>query len=215
MRHVPIRYNKRMTGDRITGLVLAGGRAQRMGGIDKGLVPLAGRPLVEWVIDRLEPQTGTLLINANRSESEYGRYGYPVIPDRLTGFCGPLAGIAAGLAECDSDWLLTCPCDSPLLPPDLAERLFERLQRERSEIAVAHNGERLQPVFALLARTLLDSLEHYLKEGGRKIDRWYEQHRLSVVDFSDRAETFRNINTPEDVTAIEETLAGQGQGATT
>lgn len=199
---------------RVTGLVLAGGRARRMGGIDKGLAELAGRPLIEWVLEVLAPQTQTVIINANRSQATYSEYGCKVIADRTTGFCGPLAGIAAGLAASDTDYLVTCPCDSPLLPADLVERLYRRLQKDRTELAVAHNGERLQPVFALLSRNLTASLEAYLDAGGRKIDRWYEQHPMSVVDFSDCPEAFMNINTPDDVAALAAKLSQyQSSGA--
>lgn len=197
----------KLNNTQVTGLVLAGGQARRMGGIDKGLVELAGRPLIEWVLEVLSPQTGQLLINANRSQSEYAAYGYPVIADTIEGYCGPLAGIAAGLTAADTDYIVTCPCDSPLVPRDLVARLHDQMQKERSDLAVAHNGERLQPVFALLPRDLLPSLEAYLQEGGRKIDRWYEQNKMSVVDFSDRPEAFLNINTPEDVTALTTRLA--------
>ena len=200
--------------NRVTGLILAGGQARRMGGIDKGFAELAGRPLIEWVLESLAPQTTDLIINANRNESDYARYGHPVIGDAIDGFCGPLAGIAAGLAASDSDYLVTCPCDSPLVPSDLVSRLSQSLAANNAELAVAHNGERLQPVFALLSGNLLASLETYLHEGGRKIDHWYEQHVMSVVDFSDQPEAFMNINTPEDVTALTARLA-QSHGAGT
>ncbi len=193
----------------ITGLLLAGGQASRMGGIDKGLVDLAGRPLIEWVLAAMAPQTADIIINANRSQTEYAAYGHTVIADSVAGYCGPLAGIAAGLAACNSDYLATCPCDSPLVPTDLVRRLYDGLQAEQAEIAVAHNGERLQPVFALLTHTLLDSLRAYLEEGGRKIDRWYAQHQMVVVDFSDRPEAFLNINTPEDVATLTDRLSQQ------
>lgn len=186
----------------ITGLVLAGGRARRMGGIDKGFVDLAGRPLIEWILNALSPQTGAILINANRSQDDYRRYGHTVIADEIDGYCGPLAGMAAGLRVCKTDYLVTCPCDSPLLPADLVSRLHRQLQQQQAELAVAHNGERLQPVFALLSRSLLASLNEYLHNDGRKIDRWYDQHAMTVVDFSDRPEAFLNINTPGDVAEL-------------
>ena len=200
------KFNK----NQITGIILAGGRARRMGGIDKGLAELAGRPLIEWVLEGLSPQTGNVLINANRSQSEYAAYGHPVIADTVGGYCGPLAGIAAGLAAADTDYIVTCPCDSPLVPPDLVSRLYQHMQTDRAQLAVAHNGERLQPVFALLARDLLPSLESYLAEGGRKIDRWYEQHGMSAVDFSDHPEAFMNINTPDDIAALTARLSKSG-----
>lgn len=188
-----------------TGLILAGGRARRMGGIDKGLVDLAGRPLIEWILAAVRPQTAAILINANRNHSEYSRYGDPVIADSVADYSGPLAGMAAGLAACQTDYLLTCPCDSPLLPTDLAARLHAQREREQAELAVAHNGERLQPVFALLSRSLLASLQDYLNGNDRKIDRWFSGHKMTAVDFSDQPGAFININTPEEV----EQLASQ------
>lgn len=192
----------------VTGLILAGGQARRMGGVDKGLVKLSGRPLIEWVLDVLQPQVTNLMINANRSHTDYRRYGHPVLSDHLSGYHGPLAGIATGLQTCSTDYLVCTPCDSPLLPADLVQRLYNSLQQDHAEIAVAHNGDRLQPVFALLDRTLAPSLEKFLETGGRKIDQWYEQHRMSVVDFSDVPDTFLNINTPEDMAILETRLTG-------
>lgn len=198
------------TRDTVTGLILAGGQARRMGGVDKGLVELSGRPLIEWVLDALSPQVADVLINANRNHENYRHYGYRIIQDQLSGFCGPLAGIAAGLPACNTGYLAFTPCDSPLVPPDLIQRLYEQLQQDKAEIAVAHNGERLQPVFALLDCRLASSLNSFLTSGGRKIDQWYAQHRTSVVDFSDAPDTFLNINTPEDMAALEARLLETG-----
>ena len=181
----------------ITGLVLAGGRATRMGGMDKGLVQLAGRPMVEWVLDCLRDQVDELIINANRNQETYGAMGHLVVSDRCGEFQGPLAGMASGMAAAGSQWLLTAPCDSPLLSPLLAARLWQACAGG-ADIAVAHDGQRLQPVFALLRCDLLGSLQAYLDAGGRKIDRWYAQHAYATVDFSDEATMFENINTPED-----------------
>lgn len=193
-------------GNNITGLILAGGAARRMGGQDKGLVKLADRPLIEWAIEKLQPQVSTILINANRNQAVYARYGYPVIADTLPDYCGPLAGMAAALAVCQNDdncdYLLTIPCDCPCIAPDLATRLYAGLQDANARIAVAHNGERLQPVFALIDKNLLASLESFLADGGRKIDRWYADNQMTIVDFSDRGESFVNANTPEDIDTL-------------
>lgn len=194
-----------------TAIVLAGGRATRMGGIDKGLVELAGRPMIEHVLAALEPQVELLLINANRNLERYAAYGWPVVPDDETGYLGPLAGLAAGLRAASTPLVLTAPCDCPLLAPDLVARLYSACQGQGAEIAVPFDGERLQPVFALLKRELLGSLAAYLAEGGRKIDRWFAQHRLARVDFSDRPETFVNVNDPDERAALEARLAGTGQ----
>lgn len=196
---------------RITGLVLAGGRALRMGGMDKGLVDLGGKPMVAWVIACLKDQVAELIINANRNQDVYGAMGYPVVADRSGDFQGPLAGMASGMQAATGDWLLTAPCDSPLVSPLLAERLWQAC-RQGAEIAVAHDGQRLQPVFAMIHCSLLQSLLDYLDSGGRKIDRWYGQHAMKTVDFSDCPDTFLNINEPADSERLVARLATRGEG---
>lgn len=190
-----------MSADRhdVTAVVLAGGQARRMGGTDKGLIELAGRPMIEYVLDRLQAQVQAVLINANRNLDRYRRYGHPVVPDRDGEFSGPLAGMASAMAAAHSRYILTAPCDSPLLPTDLARRLLEALHNADAEIAVAHDGERMQPVFALLDTSLRASLEQALADGERKIDRWYAGHRLALADFSDAQNAFGNVNTPEEL----------------
>lgn len=183
----------------ITGVILAGGRARRMGGEDKGLIELDSRPLIEHALRALEPQVSTLLINANRNATLYGRYGYPVIPDRVGDFSGPLAGMASAMSVVRTRYLISVPCDCPALPPDLVERLARRRDETHAELCVAHDGERMQPVFALLDRALLPSLEQYLEHDGHKIDRWYAQHRCVLADFSDIPAVFANINSPADL----------------
>ncbi len=187
----------------ITGVILAGGRATRMGGQDKGLVQLAGMSLIQHVIAALKPQVREILINANRNREAYAAYGYPVVPDRLEGFCGPLAGIASAMESASTPYIVTAPCDSPFVPHDLVHRLYEALSGNQAEISAAHDGERLQPVFALLKCELSSSLLSYLKSGERKIDTWYDRHRLAIADFSDLPEAFVNINTPEEIRAVE------------
>jgi molybdopterin-guanine dinucleotide biosynthesis protein A len=177
-----------------------------MGGRDKGLLPLAGKPMVEWVMAALNPQVADIIINANRNLDAYAAYGYRVVSDRLHGFCGPLAGIASSMESASTPYIVTTPCDSPLVPLDLAYRLYQALHINRAEISVAHNGERLQPVFALLTCTLSSSLLSYLEAGERKIDTWYSRHKLAIVDFSDSADAFININTPVEIQAIESRL---------
>lgn len=182
----------------ITGVVLAGGQARRMGGTDKGLVELAGRPMIEHVLERLRPQVRSVLINANRNLDQYERYGYPVIPDAERNYSGPLAGMASAMGAAETEFILTVPCDSPLLPEDLAARLAAALHAARADIAVAHDGTRLQPVFALLRVDLLPSLQQALANEERKIDRWYARHPMAEADFSDQRDAFRNVNTPEE-----------------
>lgn len=182
----------------ITALVLAGGQSRRMGGRDKGLLPFGGGLLIGHVLDAVRPQVHALMISANRNQDAYSRFGCPVLADSLEGFQGPLAGFLAGLEHMPTEYLLTLPCDGPIVVPDLARRLATGLSRANAEIAVAHDGQRLQPVYALLHRGVLEGLRQALAEGERKIDRWYPRHRWVTVDFSDVPEQFSNINTPED-----------------
>ena len=177
-----------------------------MGGCDKGLIKLLGKPLVEYVIRALKPQVAEMIINANRNRERYAAYGYPIIADLMDGFYGPLAGMASAMQAARTPYIVTTPCDSPFVPSDLVKRLYGGIEEQAAEIAVAHNGERLQPVFALLDRNLQSSIIAYLKRGERKIDRWYEEHRLTIVDFSDQPNTFVNVNTPEDVETVESKL---------
>ena len=182
----------------ITGVILAGGAGRRMGGRDKGLVDFAGRPLIEWVIASLEPQVGALLINANRNRERYGKYGYPVIADRMAGYQGPLAGFAGAMAVVQTSWILTLPCDGPFSPPDLALRLAAALGEQNAEIAVARDAERVQPVYALLPVALARDLAEFLAAGERRILRWYARHRTAEADFSDRPGCFANVNSSEE-----------------
>ena len=193
--------------DRVTGVILAGGRATRMGGMDKGLVPIHGRSMIAWVIDALRPQVSDLLINANRNHDRYGDFACPVIDDGDSEFRGPLAGMVSAMQAARTPYIAVVPCDSPLIGGELVERLYAAAASSGSPIAAAHDGERLQPVFALLSCDLLDDLAGYLDDGERKIDRWYDRHGYVKVDFSDVAEWFANINAPGDQRALEEVLA--------
>ncbi|MEH6822713.1 MAG: molybdenum cofactor guanylyltransferase MobA [Motiliproteus sp.] len=209
----------------ISALILAGGRAQRMGGHDKGLVELRGQPMICHVIAALTPQLELIRINANRNQARYAALGqtpkimsdpaagattphatqrpFEVISDSLSNFQGPLAGIAEGLQSCPTPWMLVTPCDTPLLPRDLVRRLAAQAGQEAAEIAVAHDGQRMQPVISLIKRELLESLQHYLSSGERKIDRWYASHRVCCVDFSDQPTAFLNINSVTDKQLLE------------
>ncbi len=188
--------------EQITGLVLAGGRGSRMGGVDKGLQLFRGKPLVRHAIDRFAPQVGTLMINANQNLDQYRAFGFPVRSDSLAGFAGPLAGLQAGLAHCMTPYLATVPCDSPFLPTDLVARLAEGLASRRAQLAMALTAgasrPQPQPVFCLLRADLLPQLDRYLEQGGRKVDSWYRSLDLAEVVFPDEA-AFRNINTLEEL----------------
>ncbi len=187
----------------LTGVILAGGLGRRMGGQDKGLVKLRDRPMIEHVIAALQPQVDELLINANRNQDAYRAFGSPVIADRIPDYAGPLSGMATALEAMTGAFLLTAPCDCPFPPADLAQRLMADLELNKAEIAVAHDGVRLQPVFALIKRDLLPSLQTFLAAGGRRIDEWYAGHRFVTVDFSDQPEAFLNLNRLEDKAALE------------
>lgn len=187
----------------ITGVVLAGGRGSRMGGEDKGLVLLNGRPMVEHIIVRLRPQVSEILVSANRNQERYAAFGVRVVPDLIEGYQGPLAGIASGMRTATTSYVVTVPCDSPLIGADLVARLGQALSRERAEVAVAHDGSRTHPVFLLLERALLPSLTKFLEAGERKIDRWFAQHRVATADFSDCPEAFLNVNDPGEHHALE------------
>jgi molybdopterin-guanine dinucleotide biosynthesis protein A len=184
--------------DEITGLILAGGRASRMGGVDKGLQNHRGLPLALHALLRLQPQVGELIINANRNLGAYESFGVPVWPDVLTDFAGPLAGFMAGMEHATTPWLISVPCDSPGFPDDLVARLAQAASDADAQIAMPvtlEEGERrTQPVFCLMQTQLLESLVAYTQGGGRKIDAWTAQHRVVEVPFDD-ARAFFNANT--------------------
>jgi molybdopterin-guanine dinucleotide biosynthesis protein A len=187
----------------VSGIVLAGGQGSRMGGVDKGLQPFRGKPMVAHVIERLAPQVDELLVNANRNPGEYERFGHRVIADEIPGFAGPLAGFERGLAHATKDLVVTVPCDSPFLPRDLVARLRRELEARDAELAVARTGEQSHPVFCLMRRDVLPSLQRFLGAGQRKIDRWYEALRVAEVSFDDEADAFLNINTREELSNLE------------
>lgn len=191
----------------ITGLVLAGGRGSRMGGVDKGLQPHRGMPLAMHALLRLTPQVGALLVNANRNLAAYEAMGVPVWPDPLPDYPGPLVGLLAGLEHATTPYLVTVPCDTPDFPTDLVARLAEALVREKAEIAMAATREadgslQPQPVFCLLQTTLIESLTAFLQAGERKIDRWTARHRCAQVVFDDAA-AFFNANTADELRTLQ------------
>ena len=185
----------------VTGIVLAGGQGRRMGGVDKGLVDLAGAPMVAHILARLVPQVGDVLINANQNLDRYRALGYPVVPDAVGGFAGPLAGLHAGMTQATREFVVTVPCDSPFLPRDLVTRLRTRLDETGAQVAVAKTFDQPHPVFALVRRDLLPNLGAFLEGGGRKIDAWYAAIRFTEVAFDDEADAFRNINTVDELAA--------------
>ena len=198
----------------ITGLILAGGRGSRMGGVDKGLQNFNGIPLALHTLMRLQMQVGRVMINANRNLAAYESFGAEVWPDVLDNYAGPLAGFLTGLERCETLYVLTVPCDSPLFPMDLAQRLSTALVEQNADLAMACAPEtdergttlRPQPVFCLLRIDLLESLVAFTQAGGRKIDQWTAQHKVALVNFneaSDDVRAFANANTLEDLQALE------------
>lgn len=190
----------------ITAVVLAGGQGQRMGGVDKGWVTFNGRPMIHHVLEQITPQVQSVIINANRSVEDYRALGHQVVEDVEAGFHGPLMGMLTGLSYAKTDWVLFVPCDVPLLPGNLVEKLYRAVVTNQVDVAVVHDGERLQPVISLVNRSLLPSLERWLAEGKRKIDRWYMQHRMVVVPFDNPEEDFMNLNTRQEVQELEQRL---------
>ena len=181
----------------VSGIVLAGGLGRRMGGVDKGLQPLHGKPMIEHVLARFAPQVDEIVINANQNHDRYAAFGHRVVPDRVGGYAGPLAGLHAGLAAVSRPLAVTVPCDSPFLPADLVERLQRALGA--NDLAVAMTGDQAHPVFALVRCSVATNLEAFLASGGRKIDAWYASLKVVEVSFDDEADAFRNINTLEEL----------------
>lgn len=204
---VPVSLNQQD----ITGIILAGGRGSRMGGVDKGLQLFNGTPLVENALALLKPQVGTMLVNANRNLDIYKALGAPVLADDLADFAGPLAGFLVGLTHCKTPYLMTAPCDTPCFPADMVVRLGEALAHENADIAMASSPDDTgklchQPVFCLLKRELLPSLQTFTADGGRKIGAWAAQHRLVRVPFNlahDDPKAFYNANTLADLQQLE------------
>jgi molybdopterin-guanine dinucleotide biosynthesis protein A len=190
----------------ITGLIIAGGLARRMGGSDKGLQMLRGKPLLAHVIERFAPQVDRLLINTNHNAAAYAAFGYPLIADTLDGYAGPLAGLQAGLAQCSTPLLATVPCDTPFLPCDLVARLHAALDVAQAQLALATTAGWTQHTFMLCRREVLPSLTAFLATGERSIGRWYATLDAVEVTFADEA-AFANINTLEELAQFEQRSA--------
>ena len=192
--------------EHIAGLVLAGGRGSRMGGVDKGLQNHLGIPLALHAMQRLSPQVGAVMISANRHLDTYASFGVPVWPDAMADYPGPLAGFLAGLEHCTTPYLVTVPCDTPNFPTDLVARLAAGLISQDAQIAIAATreaeGVQLQPVFCLMASGLKDSLTEFIASGQRKVERWTALHRCATVVFDDAA-AFANANTSEELQGLQ------------
>ena len=193
--------NSERTKAAVTGIVLAGGRGQRMGGVDKGLAPMGSHTMVELVIARFAPQVDELLIIANRNLERYRGFGHRVLSDAIADFAGPLAGLHRGMLDAANELVCTVPCDSPFLPTDLVDRLRQPVV-DGDDLAVATTGGRQQPVFCLARRSLLPGLEHYLASGERRFGGWYAGLKVAAVPFDDDT-AFVNINTEADLRALD------------
>jgi len=180
-------------------IILAGGRATRMNGLDKGLVNLHNKPLVQYVIERLSAQVDEILINANREIAQYERFNLPIFQDDNPDFIGPLAGFSLGLHHCKHDYLLTVPCDSPLIPHNLVTRLMQALFEQNADIIIAKSGGHAHPVFCLMKKSIRTSLTTYLEQGGRKVSTWQKSLNYVEVEFNDCDDAFVNLNTFEEL----------------
>jgi molybdenum cofactor guanylyltransferase len=181
----------------ITAVILAGGQGSRLGGQDKGLIELNKLPLIQHLINRIQPQVADIIISANRNLKNYAELGFSVYKDDIRDFAGPLAGILKALQQNKNDWLLTVPADSPFIPDDLAQRLSQNI--EDNKVIIAYDGKRLQPTFSLIHKSMESSLNKFLQQGERKTRVWMQQQPHAIVDFSDQADAFININTEEEL----------------
>ncbi|MGB6135997.1 MAG: molybdenum cofactor guanylyltransferase MobA [Shewanella sp.] len=191
----------------IDAVILAGGMARRMGGNDKGLVDLNGQAMICHTLDKLSNQVDNIMINANRNQAQYEQWGYRVFSDEDSGYLGPLAGMVTALKQTQAEYLLVVPCDCPMLPDDLAQRLLTALTEQNADIAVASDGEREQPVVLLLKPQLAASMQAFLDAGERKIDFWYRQHQVAIESFADQPNAFVNVNTPEQKQQLAQQIA--------
>lgn len=202
MKIAAVTGEQALSDERITAVILAGGLGRRMGRVDKGLQLLDGKPLVQWVLERLAPQADEVLLNANQNTARYEAFGYPVIGDQIAGFAGPLAGLHAALTRATHPLVAAVPCDSPFLPTDLLARLRTAITRTGADVVTARTFDQAQPVFCLCRRDLLPRLTAFLAAGGRQPGPWYQTLAAIEVAFDDQAEAFRNINTEDDLASL-------------
>ena len=188
----------------VTGAILAGGLAKRMGQQDKGLVLYQGQPLVSYALAAMQAITASVLINANRNADQYRAFGVPVIADLTLSFDGPLAGVLAAMKQAKTQTLLVMPCDCPLVIAEHLQALLTVYHENQADIAVVYDGQRLQPLFMAVDTGLQNDLQDYLANGGRRVDNWLSRHSVVTADFSSQASDFLNINTLAELTALEQ-----------
>lgn len=196
--------------DHITAVILAGGRSRRMGGMDKALLSLAGRPLIAHVADILRPQVPAVWINSNRPAVDYAALGLPVIADTLPNQPGPLAGLIAAFQACTTPWVLVVPCDTPCLPTDLVARMCATVARRPAALCSISDGARTHAAVILAHRSMAEPLTTFLADGGRKVQDWLVAQHCILADFSDRPEAFANANTPDELNQLERRLTTHG-----
>lgn len=183
----------------ISAVILAGGKARRMNGADKGLQLLQNKPLISHVIERLQPQVIDISINANRHHAEYAQWGFPVFSDELPDFQGPLSGMLTSLEQAKTDFVLFVPCDSPYFPQNLLEKLKSAVKNDRTLIAYACDEEREHPVFCLMSVQLKEKLRHYLASGERRLLQFMKENGGISVKFTKEEGNFENFNTMDDL----------------
>lgn len=191
-------------------VILAGGRGSRLNNVDKGLVELDGKALIQHIVDLLTGFNSQLIISCNRNTTQYAALGAQLVSDKTSTFDGPLAGLLSAAPVCNNEYILTLPCDMPFLDPSCFTELLNSLHEREFDIAVAHDGERRQNLVMMLRKHCLASIEEYLRSGKRRVDAWQNQWRVTEVDFSDRSELFRNLNTQADFDRHKKTPINQG-----
>lgn len=187
----------------VTIVILAGGRGRRMNEQDKGWAVLAGKPLIQHVIDLVSQQSSNILINANQNINRYQALGYPVVSDQLSDFQGPLAGVAAAMEHVTTPYILTLPCDAPYVDGEYVQKMLAGLISGQTDLAVAFDGARIQPIHAIIPVRLLDDLKQFLGKNSRKVDTWYSQYAMGIIDFSKQKKMFENLNTLQELEAYE------------
>lgn len=193
----------------ISGLILAGGRSSRMNGDDKGLLKLLNSPMIEHVIERLKPQVKQILVSANRHLESYQKLGYTVLVDDYDDYRGPLAGMSRGLANSESEYLLTVPCDGPLLPMNLAQRMLQLAQQQEAKAVIVFDGQYRQPTYNLIHKDLLPALNQSLENNEHKLGKWLMDNGAVSLDFADQKSAFLNVNTLDDLKLLSQQLTGE------
>ena len=186
-----------MKAEDVTGIVFCGGSGRRLGGVEKPLIEVAGRPLLAWALESLQKQVATVVLSG-AADSAYARFGCEMVPDRAPGE-GPLSGLVTAVEIAKTNWIFTCPGDSPYLAGNLVELLAA--DAERTGVAVPHDGNRRQNLFLLMRRDRAESLVRFFEQGGRAAHRWLDENGIGVTDLSAMAESFFNVNTPDDLEA--------------